>query len=354
MRMTLLCHQLIITSGQARFLFNLATGLKRIGCEVSVCCLEVDSFYAAKLKGTGIKLLQGKMELGSSLNQLRTILSSAKLSRALARVAAEASPADWQVVLADEALGVVNHLTDRSLAWISCGDLSLMYLYPAFYRTEAMLKRILALGMASSVRTHAAWAGRYDVLLALSNFTRQLMSHLYSLPFQGVVYPPVDTDFFRPVPSPEGDYALAVVRNVREFNLELLDAMAGRMRLRVVGGGRISGAQNIGVVDDERFRDIMAHARLLIFPSPAELFGYPVLECLSCGTPALAFANGGPSEVIEEGRSGWLATSRVDFLRIATEVMSQGYQPEVRNWARERALGFSPMRMAERLLSHLK
>ncbi len=355
MRVTFLCHQLLVTSGQSRFLFNLALGLSRIGCDVNICALEVDPFYLKRTADVRIPLNHASMTLNSRINQVRTILTSAGFSRKLASLANDVPKSDWYIVVADEALGVVNFLRHGPIAWLSCGDLALMFLYPSFYRTEGVSKTLLSYGFTKLVLRHAGWARRYDRLLALSAFAKQVMSHLYSLPFQGVVYPPVDTDLFRPTNSPSSaDFALAMVRNVREHNLDILRSIAQMGRLKIVGGGQIPGAESLGVVSDGELVEQMSNARLLVFPPPAELFGYPVLESLSCATPVLAFANGGPAEMIDDGRNGWLASTKGEFLEVAGRVLREGYPSQVRSDARKKATMFSIPRMAEKLLSYLK
>ena len=47
-------------------------------------------------------------------------------------------------------------------------------------------------------------------------------------------------------------------------------------------------------------------AAMLVTPKWTEAFGLTTIEALACGTPVLAYARGGPAEIVEHGRSGFL------------------------------------------------
>ena len=53
-----------------------------------------------------------------------------------------------------------------------------------------------------------------------------------------------------------------------------------------------------GWVDETERRRWLGHARLLVFPSLAEGFGYPVLEAMSAGVPVLAHRLAAVNEVL--------------------------------------------------------
>jgi UDP-glucose:tetrahydrobiopterin glucosyltransferase len=41
-------------------------------------------------------------------------------------------------------------------------------------------------------------------------------------------------------------------------------------------------------------------------PKWVEAFGNVAIEALACGVPVIAYRRGGPAEIIEHGKSGWL------------------------------------------------
>lgn len=45
---------------------------------------------------------------------------------------------------------------------------------------------------------------------------------------------------------------------------------------------------------------------LLVTPRWVEAFGNVVIESLACGVPVIAYRRGGPTEIIQEGKTGWL------------------------------------------------
>ena len=41
-------------------------------------------------------------------------------------------------------------------------------------------------------------------------------------------------------------------------------------------------------------------------PKWVEAFGLVAIEALACGVPVIAYARGGPTEIVQPGKTGWL------------------------------------------------
>ena len=62
----------------------------------------------------------------------------------------------------------------------------------------------------------------------------------------------------------------------------------------------MSGAIQLGRVDDEELADLYSAASCLLFPSRYEGFGLPCLEAMACGCPVVAFRNSSIPEVVDD------------------------------------------------------
>jgi glycosyltransferase involved in cell wall biosynthesis len=77
----------------------------------------------------------------------------------------------------------------------------------------------------------------------------------------------------------------------------------------------------VGEVSQEEKRDLLASASALLFPIRwNEPFGMVMLEALACGTPVLAFDEGAASEVVEEGRTGFLCRDEAHMAELIERV----------------------------------
>src|SRR6185295_2146418 len=59
-----------------------------------------------------------------------------------------------------------------------------------------------------------------------------------------------------------------------------------------------------GAQDDGALAALYASADLLVFPSRTDTLGQVVLEAQACGLPVVVSNEGGPKEMIDDGRSG--------------------------------------------------
>lgn len=62
-----------------------------------------------------------------------------------------------------------------------------------------------------------------------------------------------------------------------------------------------------GFLDTTGLAAVMGNCcALLMTPKWVEALGNVAIEALACGTPVIAYRRGGPAEIVEDGRTGWL------------------------------------------------
>ncbi len=62
-----------------------------------------------------------------------------------------------------------------------------------------------------------------------------------------------------------------------------------------------------GFFPTQKMQDILGQSRaLLMTPKWIEAFGVVVVEALACGVPVITYQRGGPAEIVEDGKTGWV------------------------------------------------
>jgi glycosyltransferase involved in cell wall biosynthesis len=133
-----------------------------------------------------------------------------------------------------------------------------------------------------------------------------------------------------------------------------------RLHLSLAGGGpeeatlreRLgSSASFLGWLEGEDLARVYASADVFLFASRTDTLGQVVLEAQASGLPVVAVAEGGPAELIDDGRSGVLRPPDADVLGEA--LLELADSPELRRrLAREAMLGVAE-RTWERALERL-
>jgi glycosyltransferase involved in cell wall biosynthesis len=209
--------------------------------------------------------------------------------------------------------------------------------------------------LAAMARWDASTAGRVDAYLSNSQYVAGRIRRYYNRG-STVVYPPVDTEFFRPDPmrAQSGSDALVVSALVPYKRLDLaIDASRlAQVRLRIVGQGpeeprlrRVAAdgdVEFLGWRSDDEVRDLYRSAAVVLLPG-VEDFGMVPVEAQACGTPVVALAEGGARETVEDAVTGALVP-RPDAEMFADAIRRVIGTPLDRSAIRRQAERFSAAR----------
>ena len=127
----------------------------------------------------------------------------------------------------------------------------------------------------------------------------------------------VDRDVFHPAHRMEtvSKYLLCVSRVSKEKNLEAFLEMdyPGYLKVMVGDGPMLETYKKqypdvhfTGYKTGLDLAHYYANAEVFVFPSQWETFGIVMIEAMACGTPVAAFPVQGPSDVVEQGVTGFL------------------------------------------------
>jgi D-inositol-3-phosphate glycosyltransferase len=133
-----------------------------------------------------------------------------------------------------------------------------------------------------------------------------------------------------------------------------LAAGGERRRLEAVAGGHGLEARVrfIGAVEHENLADYYALADICVMPSRTESFGLVALEAQALGTPVVASAVGGLTEIVADGQTGILIADRrpeAFAAAIATLLDDDALREQMGEAARVRAATFTWDRAVHRM-----
>ncbi len=168
-----------------------------------------------------------------------------------------------------------------------------------------------------------AWLRRWDYnaaqrvthFIAISTEVQQRIRRYYHRE-STIIFPPVDTDRFRPNGQPPEPFFLVLGRLIPYKRIDLAVQACNQVgcRLIVAGDGRDRAALEAlagptiefrGRVSDEEAADLMARCQAFIFPG-LEDFGITPLQAQAAGRPVIAYGAGGVLDTVIPGETGEL------------------------------------------------
>ena len=185
------------------------------------------------------------------------------------------------------------------------------------YKNFRYLNPLLRMALPLFVRPIRGWdvrsAQRVDHFVAISKVVSERIKKFYDRD-STVIYPSVDTSFFKPSGQKSGDYFLTVSR-LKEYKridiiIEAFNYLG--LPLKIIGTGELmerlkriarDNIEFVGSVSDNRLLSYYQSCRALVFAG-YEDFGLVPLEAQACAKPVIAFAKGGLLETVVEGETG--------------------------------------------------
>lgn len=151
------------------------------------------------------------------------------------------------------------------------------------------------------------------------------------------IYHGVDTNKFSFNPAPK-DYFLYLGRVTEEKGVHLAIEAAQKANVKLMIAGKsypgegywhknieknIDG-KNIIYIGEQSFEDkikLLQDAKALLFPSQCEeVFGYSMIESMSCGTPVIGWNKGSVPEVIKNGETGYIVNSVEEMVEAINKI----------------------------------
>lgn len=187
-------------------------------------------------------------------------------------------------------------------------------------------------------------ARRSTQVLVNSAFMGAVVNRIYEIDAQ-VSYLGVDSELFRPLPSPRGNFVLSVgsLTPLKGFDflieaIALIPAMQRPplviasnfenpperdylQRLADEGGVEL---QLLSRVSDDELLRLYNGAAVVAYAAIREPFGLVPLEAMACGTPVVAVSEGGVQETVVHGETGLLVEREPEaFAAALTRLLAQ-------------------------------
>lgn len=193
------------------------------------------------------------------------------------------------------------------------------------------------------------------LFIANSGFCASMYKE-WNIRVDGVISPPLDCAFFKSSTSKlTADYVLT---NFGTYGKEGKSSIIKRIAdagvaMKVFGDARSApkalvkhkNVRFLGKVSNEELVQLYSDALYVLFAFAHEPFGYIPIESMACGTPVLTYRKQGPSETVIDGKTGWLAGTDTELVKMAVDTWKSNYDSRMRRNCRERALAFDIKRI---------
>jgi len=204
---------------------------------------------------------------------------------------------------------------------------------------------------------------RPDIYMAISQRVKKRIEEYYHRSVAEVIYPPVDTDMFRPVTKSDekNEYYLIVSRLVAYKKIDIVVAVCTSLRkkLVVIGTGpekkrlqHMAGptVQFIeGDLTDQAIVRYYQNCRAFLYAGDED-FGIVAAEAQACGKPVIAYSKSGVSEIIENKITGVLFDTQSE--KALTDAIVQFENVNIlASHCRENALRFRKQKFQESIKS---
>lgn len=181
-------------------------------------------------------------------------------------------------------------------------------MYHDYLREKGWFTKKMAPYVSSYLREwDVASSSRVDCFVAISEHVKKRIARYYGRDAE-IIYPPVDTEFFKPS-SEIDDYYLIVSAFVPYKRLDIAIEAFNRLGypLKVIGTGpdekrlrsiaKSPKIEFLGWQSKQSLKEYYSRCRALIFPGEED-FGITVLEAQAAGRPVIAYGRGGVLETI--------------------------------------------------------
>jgi glycosyltransferase involved in cell wall biosynthesis len=182
-------------------------------------------------------------------------------------------------------------------------------------RVGHVTSRVMRPIMAAMARWDRSTAHRVHRYLAISQYVARRIGVYYNRQ-STIVYPPVDTTFYRPGAAPADSSFLIVSALVpyKRVDLAIRAARRAGVSLTIVGDGPERAALEplagpdvrfLGWRPNEEIRDLYQSSLAAVLPGEED-FGIVPIEAQACGRPVVALGRGGALETVVDGTTGVL------------------------------------------------